>query len=196
MTAPVRTPARERLLAAADELFYSEGVQSVGIDRIIEHAGVAKASLYNTFGSKDELVGAYLHSRQDASQQRITAAIARHDDPRDQLLAIFDSQAQQFRKPTYHGCAFMAASAEATPGSTIERVTNEYRGWLRRLFVDLAARAGAADAKTLGRQLHLLYDGATLSAWMDRDLAAGTGARAAAETLIDASVPARRRTKR
>ena len=68
-TAPAQTEhrasARERLLAAADELFYSEGVQTVGIDRIIEHAGVAKASLYNLFGSKEALVAAYLASRHD-----------------------------------------------------------------------------------------------------------------------------------
>ena len=55
-----RPSARERLLAAADELFYEEGVHTVGIDRVIEHAGVAKGSLYNTFGSKDELIRAYL----------------------------------------------------------------------------------------------------------------------------------------
>ena len=55
--------ARARLLAAADELFYAEGVQSVGIDRVIEHAGVAKATLYSAFGSKDGLVRAYLQAR-------------------------------------------------------------------------------------------------------------------------------------
>ena len=59
----VRRSPRERLLEAAGELFYAEGVQSVGIDRVIERAGVAKASLYSTFGSKEELVRAYLDER-------------------------------------------------------------------------------------------------------------------------------------
>ena len=82
--------ARERLLAAANELFYEEGVHTVGIDRVIERAGVAKASLYSTFGSKDELVRAYLLQRAEARRKRISDRIARHTDPRDRILSIFD----------------------------------------------------------------------------------------------------------
>src|SRR5260221_2268431 len=103
-----RSP-RERLLAAANELFYAEGVQTVGIDRIIEHAGVAKASLYSTFGSKEELVRAYLESRHDGTSDTLTKAIERFDDPRQKILAVFDAQAQLFRQPDFNGCAFTAA---------------------------------------------------------------------------------------
>src|SRR5579864_7975765 len=88
---PIRRSARERLLAAANELFYNEGVHTVGIDRVIERAGVAKASLYNTFGSKDELVRAYLERRHLARQERITRKLARYDTPRDRLLGVFDA---------------------------------------------------------------------------------------------------------
>ena len=84
----IRPSARERLLAAANELFYNEGVHTVGIDRVIEQAGVAKASLYNTFGSKDELVRAYLETRQASVTQRITQAVERYDTPRERLLAF------------------------------------------------------------------------------------------------------------
>src|ERR1700748_2490825 len=73
-TGQPRRSARERLLDAADELFYDEGVQTVGIDRIIEHAGVAKASLYNTFGSKEEMVQAYLANRHTGTVERLTEA--------------------------------------------------------------------------------------------------------------------------
>ncbi|SQD97772.1 hypothetical protein FMEAI12_4290007 [Parafrankia sp. Ea1.12] len=76
-------PARQRLLDAANELFYTEGVQSVGIDRIIEYAGVAKGSLYNTFGSKEALVRAYLESRHEGTTQRLSAVIDAVDDPRE-----------------------------------------------------------------------------------------------------------------
>src|ERR1700692_1594428 len=86
-----RPSARERLLAAADELFYEEGVHTVGIDRIIERAGVAKASLYNTFASKDELIRAYLEGRYVARQERLTRFIARYDTPRERLLGVFDA---------------------------------------------------------------------------------------------------------
>ena len=82
--------ARERLLAAANELFYEEGVHTVGIDRVIERAGVAKASLYSTFGSKEELVRAYLQARAEERQRRVAAVIAKHAEPRAQILALYD----------------------------------------------------------------------------------------------------------
>src|ERR1700728_4643609 len=95
--------ARERLLAAANELFYAEGVQSVGIDRIIERAGVAKASLYNLFGSKEELVAAYLASRHDRTTTGLTEAIESVDDPRQKIMTVFDAQAKLFRSPDFNG---------------------------------------------------------------------------------------------
>src|SRR6202521_5450518 len=72
--------ARERLLAAANELFYAEGVHTVGIDRVIEHAGVAKATLYSAFGSKDELIKAYLEGRHARVAGRINRYLERYDD--------------------------------------------------------------------------------------------------------------------
>ena len=81
-----RLPARERLLAAASDLFYEEGVHSVGIDRVIERAGVAKATLYSAFGSKDELIRAYLAARHAATRDRMTRELAaRYDTPRERL---------------------------------------------------------------------------------------------------------------
>ena len=88
-TDPVaRRPARERLLGAADELFYEQGIHTVGIDKIIERAGVAKASLYATFGSKEELVRAYLEGRQEARRARIESHLARHKHPRERILSV------------------------------------------------------------------------------------------------------------
>src|SRR4029077_12586191 len=107
--------AQDRLLAAANELFYEEGVQSVGIDRVIERAGVAKASLYSTFGSKEELVRAYLDERHARIIGRLRAA-AHAPAPRGPvapILAVFDAQSEIFQAPGYHGCAFAAAAAEA-----------------------------------------------------------------------------------
>src|SRR5438067_13059734 len=104
-----RRSARERLLAAAVELFYAEGIHTVGIDRIIEQAGVAKASLYNTFGSKDELVRAYLQTRHDSVTRRIMAAVERYGTPRERLLAVFEGQGELYVQPGYRGCAFARA---------------------------------------------------------------------------------------
>jgi AcrR family transcriptional regulator len=187
---PDRLSARERLLAAADELFYEEGVHTVGIDRIIERAGVAKASLYNTFGSKDELVRAYLQGRHAARQTRITRFIARYDTPRERLLGVFDALASFAAEPGFRGCAFMNASAESLPGGSVEEVSDESRAWTRALFTDLAQAAGVADPAGLAAQLMLLYDGATVGARMDRTSATAIAARAVATTLLDAALTA------
>ena len=117
------TSARERLLDAANELFYAEGVHTVGIDRVIERAGVAKASLYNTFGSKDELVRAYLQDRHARTASRISRWVERSGDPRARLLAVFDAQGELFADPEFRGCAFASASAES-PGEAVSSATN------------------------------------------------------------------------
>jgi AcrR family transcriptional regulator len=184
-----RASARERLLDAANELFYTEGVQTVGIDRIIERAGVAKASLYNLFGSKEELVAAYLASRHDLTTSRITEAIKQVDDPRQKILTVFDSQAQQYEQPDFNGCAFIAASTEAPEGGLVEKAADEFRAWIRALFTDLAEQAGARDPMSLGRQLHLIYDGAGLAGRMDHhDPGIAPSARAAVQALLDAAL--------
>jgi AcrR family transcriptional regulator len=184
-----RASARERLLAAASELFYEEGVHTVGIDRVIERAGVAKATLYNVFGSKDELVRAYLVARHERTRERMSRELAaRFGTPRDRLLGVFEVQGLSFTDPGFRGCAFVGASAESQPGSSVGEVTDDYRTWVRSLFLDLATEAGAASPEQLARQLVLIYDGAGISAWMDRDPSAADAARAAAAALVDAAI--------
>jgi AcrR family transcriptional regulator len=180
-----RRSARDRLLDAANELFYDEGTQTVGIDRIIEHAGVAKASLYNTFGSKEELIRAYLQSRHARTVERLNAAVDAHTDPVDRVLAIFEAQGAMFAAPNFRGCAFISASAEAPAGGLVAQAADDYRDEIRDLFTRLARDAGVADPVMLGHQLHLIYDGAGISARMDRDPSAAVAARAAAAALLE-----------
>lgn len=180
--------ARQRLLAAANELFYAEGVQTVGIDRVVERAGVAKASLYNTFGSKENLVRAYLDGRHEATLAGLRCAIDDHTDPRQRLLAVFDAQAELFADPDFHGCAFVSASAEAPDGGLIQQAADHYRVQVRELLTELASQAGAAEPALLARQLQLLYDGGGVGAQMDRDPGVAAAARAAAEALLDAAL--------
>jgi len=190
-----RSSARERLLDAANDLFYAEGVQTVGVDRIIERAGVAKASLYNLFGSKEELVAAYLASRHERTTTRLTEAIEKVDDPRQKILAVFDTQAQQYQQPDFHGCAFIAASTEAPSGGLVEQAADQFRAWIRAMFIDLAEQAGAPDPVSLGRQLHFIYDGAGLAGRMDHhDAAIAPAARHAVQALLDGSLPHTGRT--
>jgi AcrR family transcriptional regulator len=190
--AATRRPSpRERLLEAADELFYADGVHSVGIDRVLARADVARASLYGTFGSKDELIRAYLERRMAASQARLRAAADAHDDPRERPLSVFDAQAATFAQPGYRGCAFNRASAEAQPGSAAYEVPRTYRRWLRGYLTDLAASAGAAEPDVLARQIHLLYDGAMTARSLDDDPDVTTSAKAAARALVDAALTPR-----
>jgi AcrR family transcriptional regulator len=191
-----RTSARERLLEAADELFYSEGINNVGIDRVIEHAGVAKASLYAHFASKDELVRAYLETRHQARKVRIEQRLARHRSPRERLLSLFDGIAESAARPGYRGCAFVRADAEQVGGEAARAVSETARGWLRELFVSLVREAGARNPAALAQQLVLLYDGATVSAQMDGSPAAALSARSLAASLLDAATASKSRSTR
>src|SRR5882757_9855668 len=96
-----RPSARERLLAASDELFYRDGVHSTGIDAVIEKAGVAKGSLYYIFGAKDELVAAYLRGRHETWRQRIEARQAGVADPDERILAVYDAIAEYVSLPEF-----------------------------------------------------------------------------------------------
>ncbi len=179
--------ARDRLLAAADELFYAEGVHTVGIDRIIERAGVAKASLYSTFGSKDELVRAYLEGRHELRRTRLLAGLDRFDDPRDRLLGVFEVLSDMTSTPGFRGCAFYNASAESPAGSAVEEVSNANRAWTRGLFNELARDAGAKDPADLADKLVVLYDGASAGARMDGGSHAAHVAREIASSLLAAA---------
>jgi AcrR family transcriptional regulator len=183
---PARS-ARERLLAAANELFYAEGVHTVGIDRVIEKAGVAKASLYNTFGSKDELVRAYLEGRHARMAARITRHTGGRETARGKLLAVFEAQGELFAEPEFRGCAFARATAEAH-SAVVDQAASDYRAWVRSLLTGLAREAGAPDPDLLGLQLHMIYDGASQSARMDHAPAAAKAARGAAGVLLDAAL--------
>jgi AcrR family transcriptional regulator len=182
------------LLAAADELFYSEGVHVVGVDRIVERAGVAKASLYSIFGSKDELVRVYLDDHFHQRQERIADILAAHRTPRARILGVFAEIEGALDQTKWRGCRFINASAEARPGDPAEAVAAEYRAWLRSMFTNQAKAAGARDAIEIGRQLHLLYDGAAVAARMDPDRhGAALAIRSAVVALLDAAIPPKRK---
>ncbi len=191
MTTPTATrpaSARERLLAAADELFYAEGINSVGIDRVIEHAGVAKATLYSAFGSKDGLIRAYLLRRHELRIARIERHIAAAQPPREQMLAVYNALDELITGPLWRGCPFLAATGEARTDAVVNEVAALTRDWTYDRFAGLAAEAGAADPARLAIQLVLLYDGAVVAAQIQRDTTAAATARDMAALVIDAAV--------
>ena len=180
-----RAGVRDRLLDSADELFYEGGVHVVGIDRVIEHAGVAKASLYKHFPSKDALVAAYLERRADRLLDSIEEAVGRRRDPMRRVLAVFDHQASRMAAPTYNGCAFSRAAAEAGADSVTYAAHAHYRSRLLDLLAGLASEAGARQPGALAEQLRLVYDGAADGGRYD-PVAAARHARTAAVALLAA----------
>jgi AcrR family transcriptional regulator len=179
--------ARERLLAAADELFYESGINTVGIDRVIERAGVAKASLYDCFGSKDELVRSYLQARSEARQARINERLSQYATPEEKILSIFDLLGEITSKPGYRGCAFARAGSDTSSSDRVKSVCEESRAFVLGKFTDLAREAGASEPELLGRQLVLLYDGASVAAHLDRNPNAVSAARTLAAEMVSAA---------
>lgn len=184
-----RATARERLLAAADELFYENSINTVGIDRIIERADVAKASLYDCFGSKDELIRAYLEARNATRQARVNEWISRYDTPQKKILGIFELLGETTSQPGYKGCAFVRARADDGASENVKVASDRSRAFMLGLLTSLAREAGAADPGRLGQQLLLLYDGASVAAHLDRNRNAASLAREVAAQLLSNTCP-------
>jgi AcrR family transcriptional regulator len=173
--------ARQRILDAAAELFYREGINATGVERLAAESSVSKRTLYQHFPSKTAVVEEYLRSIEPH-----VAALLHDDDqtPRQRMLAVFDV-------PTagggpLRGCPFHNAAVEAAgamPG-VHEIVRASKRSFIDKL-TELADQAGAADPQLLGDQLGVLYEGAAALATSLDDSSPWTQARAAAQTLID-----------
>src|SRR3981189_866849 len=177
--------ARQRLLDAADELFYSQGMHRVSIDRVIEKAGVPAETLREAFGSTDELVRAYLRARHTRLQAAAARELPRYRTPHERLVGVFEVQGQSFVEPGFRGCALVTASAEALPGEVVEEVVTEYRDWIHNLFFDLAFAAEVTHPEELAEQLRVLFDGAGISGGLDGRPATVNTTPAAAKTLVE-----------
>ncbi|TGB17953.1 TetR/AcrR family transcriptional regulator [Streptomyces palmae] len=188
-----RSPVRERILSTATALFDAYGVRAVGVDRIIAESGVAKATLYAHFRSKDELVLTCLqqadHNRRDYLRQMARAA---GEDPRDQLLGVFDALRTITVREGFRGCAFVNTAGEMMPGTAPHTATAEHKRAVRTWLTELAAAAGAADPELLALQFSVLVDGTLAAASLHPGPAVAEAAREAARTLIEQSCPARR----
>src|SRR5450759_3411394 len=181
-------PARERILDTAFRLFYAHGPRGVGVDTVVAESGVAKATLYKHFPRKDDLVLAYLDKVDQAWFGALRAAArAAGDNPRDQLIGMFDALDTACRREGYHGCAFINTAAESISGSDVHARTIEHKNVVRAWVTDLARRAGAARPELLACQLTLLIDGGLAAGVLDADPATPIAAKAAARVFVDAA---------
>jgi AcrR family transcriptional regulator len=159
--------ARSRILDAAYELFSARGVRGVGIDAIIERSGVARMTLYRHFGSKDDLVLAFLERREEQWTRRwLQAEVERRAAaPADRLLAVFDVFDEWFRRDDFEGCAFINVMLEtADAADATYRATVSYLAGIRHFLEGLARQAGIANADNFARQWHILMKGSIVAA--------------------------------
>ncbi|WP_299405489.1 TetR/AcrR family transcriptional regulator [Acaryochloris sp. IP29b_bin.148] len=184
-----RKPVRERILETASQLFYREGIQNVGIDRIIAESGVAKMSLYNHFKSKDALIETFLRQRDQQWRQWFVARVEEgSSEPKQQLLRLFDVLQEWFESPDFRGCAFINATVELAnpnhPGcqAALDHQQAVYT-FIHRLVTEVE---GLESTERLARQLLLLVQGAIVVAMMQNHPLAAAEAKYAAALLLDA----------
>ena len=162
----VRSSARDRLLAAAAECFYDQGVNATGIDRITATAGVAKMSLYNNFASKDELVLAYLQARHDEWLDLYRRRLAAATDPRERVLAVFDAyvdHAEKAYENGFRGCGLLNAAAELPAGAPGRQVVRRHKEEVESLLATHIAELDTVPhdrVQPLAEQLSFVLEGA------------------------------------
>ena len=163
---PVESPARRRLLDTATRLFYAEGIHAVGIDRIIAEAGVAKATFYNHFPSKDDLVLAYIEE-QDRLGREATAALPRQS-PRKMIAAVLGRISTTAAAGDYRGCPFLNAAAEYPDAkSPVRRAIAARRAWYHGVLRDLLAADGDPSPAATASLLVALGDGLLETAYLE-----------------------------
>ena len=179
----------ERILAAADQLFYARGIRAVGVDAVAAEAGVSKRTLYNHYPSKDALIAAYLTAR--------FKHIAPSDAPaREQILGNFDRLERMFADGSFRGCPYVNAVTELRDQKhAAASIALQFKEQRRLWFRALLERLGVKNPDGLATQLQILSEGALASALVRGDPALARSARAAAEVLLDAAArrPARRK---
>ena len=183
----VEPDARERILETAYELFSRRGIRDVGIDEVIEHAGVAKATLYRHFRSKDDLALAFLERREELWTRGWVEAEARRRGatPEERLLAIFDTFDGWFRRQDFEACSFINVLLEMGPGHPAGGASVDHLANIRSLVRTLAEEAGLRDPASFAHSWHILMKGSIVAA-AEGDADAAQRAKLMGRSLIDA----------
>ena len=165
--AAITSSPRERLLDTARRLFYSEGIHTVPVDRLVTEAGVTRATFYRHFPAKEDLVEAYLHAT-DADLRAAVADALDQASPQQSAAALLELIGQVTCSAGFRGCHFINASAEyPDPGDPVRVAVADHRAWFQEMVTVLAAKAGHPDPDYAGRVLVLLHDGALSAAELD-----------------------------
>jgi AcrR family transcriptional regulator len=178
---------RGRLIAAADGLFYGQGIRAVGVDAIAEAAGVTKRTLYYHFASKDDLIAAYLEERDLPTLGSYQSLIPEAGEPAEhRVRQIFEQLSKNARSPRWRGCSFLRAAAEFAnlPGHPARVVAARHKKRFEAWLEGILAADGFGEAADLARQLMILFDGAVAQILIHRDSSYALSAADAAATLL------------
>ena len=178
--------ARERILDTAYELFSRRAIRDVGVDEVIERAGVAKATLYRHFPSKDDLVIAFLERREERWTVAWVEAEARRrgSTPEEQLLAIFELFDEWFHRDDFEACSFINVLLEMGPEHPVGQASVRHLASIRSVVGRLAEEAALRDPESFAHSWHILMKGSIVSA-AEGDAEAGQRARSMARLLIE-----------
>ncbi|MBV1940281.1 TetR/AcrR family transcriptional regulator [Streptomyces sp. BV286] len=158
------TPAARRALEAAGRLFYDRGIHAVGVDLIAAEAGVTKKTLYDRFGSKDQIVVEYLADRDERWRAFLAPRLEAAKSPRDGVLAVFAASRDWMDTTSPRGCSMVNAHAEIEdPSHPAYAVVTGQKQWMLALFTDLVRPSAPNTAESLGRTLMLLHEGALVA---------------------------------
>lgn len=179
------TITRERILKAANRLFYAEGIRAVSVDAVAEKAGVTKKTLYYHFRSKDDLVAGYLESRDQPNLAALRRAFDEADGGfADRVFAIFASVAKAAGRRSWRGCGFLRTAGELAgqPGHPAIRAGAAHKKRFEAWLTEVCASEGIRQPEVMARRIAILLDGAFASSLIHRDTAyiieAGNAARA------------------
>lgn len=157
---------RQRILDAANALFYEQGIRSTSADRIIEQVGITKVTFYRHFRTKRDLVVAYLEQQSDAEQRWMRSTVTEGDPVATARTIAADIGAASC-SPGFRGCAFINAAAEyPDPADPVRRAVDAHRSWLLDHFGAIAREAGVRDAESVANQLMILRDGAMVNGYL------------------------------
>lgn len=179
---------RRRLIAAADGLFYRQGIRAVGVDAVAEAAGVTKRTLYYHFASKDDLIAAYLEERDLPTLGRYQGEIPEGGESAvRQVRRIFEQLGKKANDPRWRGCSFLRAAAEFAnlPGHPARVVAARHKKRFEAWLEGILAAERFGEATVLARQLMTLFDGAVAQILVHRDPSYALSAADAASTLLN-----------
>ena len=183
---PAKASARERIIEAATELFYAQGLRAISADKIIERVGITKVTFYRHFRTKDDLVVAYLERRAELERTDVVATLARADGDVDEAIRLLAENVGAVScAPGFRGCPFINAAAEYTnPDHPVRQAVAVHRRWFKAVLEEMIAPLGLSEPTSTADQLVLLRDGAMVSGYLGDPATVSRSLHRAARAVI------------